>query len=143
MLSFFLKHLEFDGEIERYRVRYWLNNYYETRYLHHLSPPLRVRRFVSSPAAAELVLNDGSTEPLRPATLRMDEQERLYCGIRSTGLPALFEENARWQLLQQVEEQDGGLVLRTGQGEVSLQLEAPLDFPGGLGGPLDTSVDGT
>ena len=143
VLSFFLRHLEFDGEIERYRIRYWLENYYETRYLHHLSPPLRVCRVIPSAAVAELVLNDGSTEPLRPATLRMDKQERLYCGIRSAGLPALFEEKARWQLLQPVEGQGDGWVLRTDQGEEPLQLEAPLDFPGGLGGNLDASVDGS
>lgn len=132
--AFFLKNLEFDPEIERYRVRYWLESYYETRYLHHLSPPLRVRQITAGENGVDMVLNDGGCEPLRAATLRMDQHERLYCGVKSEGLPALFENNARWQLLQLVEEQGSGWVLCTAQGEIPLHLDAPLEYPGGLSG---------
>ena len=132
--AFFLKNLEFDTEIERYRIRYWLESYYETRYLHHLSPPLRVSQVTSGETGVSVLLNDGSCESLRAATLRMDQDERLYCGVRPEGLPALFEDNARWQLLQLVEEQGDSWVLCTAQGETPLRLDASLDYPGGLSG---------
>lgn len=138
--DFFLRNLEFDGEVERYRVRYWLESYYETRYLHHLSPPIRVRRIAVAPDGVRLVLNDGTGEPLRPESLRMDGREHLYCAVKPAGLPARFEDNARWQLLQLVEEQNGGWVLFNGGREYPLRLDSPMEFPGGLAGNSDTGM---
>ena len=133
--AFFLEHLEFDGDLGRYRVRYWLDSYYETRYIHHASPPYRVRQVTSDGGQARLLLNDGRTEPLRPDSLRLDGAERLYCAVKAQGLPAVFENNARWQLLQQVEDREGRWVLCTEQGEIGLRLDDPPEFPGGIAPP--------
>ena len=135
VLGHFLRNLHFDPDLERYLIRYWLDSYYETRYLHHQSPPFRVLRCSEDAGGFRLHLNDETEEPLRPETLRMDAAERLYCAVKPQGLPARFAEPARWQLLQQVEEAAPGWVLRLGAREVPLALEDPLVFPGGLGVP--------
>ena len=135
VLGYFLRNLHFDPDLERYLIRYWLDTYFETRYLHHQSPPFRVLRCSEDAGGFLLHLNDESEEPLRPETLRMDAAERLYCAVKPEGLPARFADPARWQLLQQVEEAAPGWVLRLGAREVPLALEGPLVFPGGLGAP--------
>ena len=122
--SFFLKNLEFDGDIERYRVRYWLESHFETRYLHHLSPPYRIRQVTFSAGGVQLLLNDGETEGLRPASLRLDREERLYCAVKAAGLPALFDDNARWRLLHSVEEREGDWLLSVENSEIPLRLDA-------------------
>ncbi len=129
---FFLNNLSFDEELQRYVIRYRLEMHDETRYLHHESPPYRVLQAVFREGRAELLLNDGSTEPLRPESLRMDGAERLYCAVKAERLPAQFQDNARWQLLQHVEEREGGWVLCMNDGELPLQLDGPVEFPGGV-----------
>lgn len=131
VLRHFLKHLEFDPALERYRIRYRLEQFYETRYIHPLTPPYRVKAVVSDNQT--LLLNDGSTEPLRPETLRLDDDEQLYAAVTPQHLPALFENNARWQVLQHVDETPQGWVLRrsgsSGQ-DIPLQLDAPRPYAG-------------
>jgi hypothetical protein len=128
---FFLSHLEFDADLQRYLVRYWLESYYETRYLHHESPPLRVVRVDAGSEGVTVELNDGTTEPILPESLRLDGQERLFCGVKAQGLPALFEDNARFDLLHMVEERGDTWVLTLGAAEVPLRLNGPVTFPGG------------
>lgn len=128
VLEHFLKHLEFDGELERYRINYKLETYYETRYIHPLSPPYRV--VAVSPDLATLTLNDGRTEPLRVETLRMTPDERLYVAVKPEGLAALFEDNARWQVLQHVDESGGGWTLSREGARVPLQLDGPRPYRG-------------
>lgn len=129
---FFLSHLQFDPGLQRYLICYRLDSYNETRYVHHESPPLRVARAAFAGDRIELSLNDETREPLRAESLRLDADERLFCAVKSQGLPALFEDNARWQLLDKVEErQPGQWVLLTADGELPLNLHGPLKFPGG------------
>jgi len=128
VLDHFVKHLEFDAALERYRINYKLETYYETRYIHPLSPPYRV--VAVSPDLATLTLNDGRTEPLRPDTLRMTADERLYVAVKAEGLAALFEDNARWQVLQHLDEgRDGWMLSRAGR-QIPLHLDAPRPYRG-------------
>lgn len=128
VLQHFLKHLEFDSALERYRIRYRLEQYYETRYIHPLTPPYRVEAVVTDNQT--LLLNDGSREPLRPESLRLDNEEQLYAAVTPQHLPALFEDNARWQVLQRVDETPQGWVLHRGGRDIPLQLDAPRPYAG-------------
>lgn len=128
---FFINNLYFDSDLQRYVIRYRLEFHNETRYLHHESPPYRVLQTVDREGRIELLLNDGTTEVLQPGTLRLDGQERLFCAVKAEGLPAQFGNNARWQLLQQVEERESGWVLCLEQQVLPLMLDAPAEFPGG------------
>ncbi len=132
---FFLRNLHFDPALERYLIRYPLDSHHETRYIHHHSPPLRVVRINfggGGGGGGTVTLNDGTSEPLRTETLRLDAEEHLFCAVRADGLPALFEDNARWQLLDKVEELPSGrFVLMRDEREIVLDLHAPAEFPGG------------
>lgn len=57
-------------------------------------------------AAVRVRLHDGRVEPLRAATLRVDERDRLFCDASDAGLPALFFRPAYYRLMQHLE-QDG------------------------------------
>lgn len=135
VLEHFLRNLEFDPLLERYLIRYRLEKEFDARYIHHNSPPFRVRRVVIGEERLALELNDGSAQPLKPDTLRMDQAEQLYCAVKAPGLPALFEERARWEILSRVEEHEGGWRLKLADKEFPLELEEPLNFPGGTGPP--------
>lgn len=128
VLRHFVRHLEFDGALERYRINYKLETAYETRYIHPLSPPYRV--VAVSPDLATLTLNDGRAEPLRMDTLRMTPDESLYVAVKAEGLAALFEDNARWQVLQHLEEAAGGWTLSRAGQSIPLQLDAPRPYRG-------------
>jgi hypothetical protein len=128
VLEFFLRHLHFDADLERYFIRYNNVSYPETRYLRHQSPPFRVRAVTFADGAATLLLNDGTREPLRAESLRMDGREALFCAVKSATLPALLEDSARFQVLDRLEERAGGFVLRLNGRQIPLTLAAP--WPG-------------
>lgn len=128
VLTHFLRHLDYDGELERYVIRYRLAKHFETRYLHHEAPPIRVQRVTQGADGLRLRLNTGREEPLRPETLRLDEAEQLYCAVGAQGLPAWFEEPARWELLKDAEERDGTWVLSVGGRELTATLDAAWSF---------------
>ena len=133
ILKYFLSHLEFDEDTECYRIRHWLETGFEMRYLHHESPPIQVKQCEMHGQATTLHLNIGKTWPLDFQTLRLDNQEQLYCAVTEQGLPARFEERARWALLQRVEEVASGWVINLGGKTIPLLLDGPIDFPGGVG----------
>jgi hypothetical protein len=126
--NFFLGHLSFDPELGRYAIRYRLGEHFERRYLHHRAPPFRVVRVTRNATGAMLRLNDGRHEPLRPETLHLDQDEHLYCGLDGGGVPAWFEEPARWELLKDAEERDGAWVVRVGGRETVLRPGSPWPF---------------
>ncbi|HKI96842.1 MAG TPA: hypothetical protein VKB51_00075 [bacterium] len=132
VLQHFLRNLHFDGELARYVIRYRMEQHFETRYLHHRSPPIRVRRVGLDGGVVTLLLNTGREEPLRPETLRMDEAERLYCAVGADDVPAWFEEPARWELLKDADHRDGGWVLTVGGRELSAPLDAPWPYADAL-----------
>lgn len=132
VLQHFLRHLDYDAELGRYAIRYRMPPYVETRYVHHLSPPIRVRRVTLRGAAVTLRLNTGRSEPLRPETLRMDAAEQLYCAVGPEALPAWFEEPARWELLKDAEQRDEEWVLSVAGRELTAPLSAPWPYADGL-----------
>jgi hypothetical protein len=111
VLAFFLRRLHFDPDVERYFIGYRLEGRPEVRYLRHESPPWRVRAVAMDAWPPVLLLNDGTQEPLRLDTLRLDAGEALYCAVKAEALPARFEDGARYQILQHVEERAEGWVL--------------------------------
>jgi len=73
------------------------------------------RNSAGQPEADEflLVLNDESTEPLDPATLRISPENILYCTVKAAGFPARFLRPAYYQIAEYIEEDDQGrFVLR-------------------------------
>ncbi|HEX7927137.1 MAG TPA: hypothetical protein VF678_06065 [bacterium] len=128
VLEFFMQHLRFDVELGRYYVRYTNVNYPETRYLHHESPPFRVRAVDFRADVPTLTLNDGTSEPLRPETIRMNRQETLFCGVKDGQLPAVFEDAPRFQVMDRLELDRVALVLRLPNAVHALAVDAP--WPG-------------
>lgn len=132
VLGYFLRNLHFDADLQRYVIRYPMEAHFETRYLHHRSPPIRVRRVTLGGEGITLRLNTGEEERLRPETLRMDADEQLYCAVRTERVPAWFEEPARWELLKDADEQDGTWVLRVDGRLLEATLDAPWAYADGL-----------
>ena len=128
VLQHFLRHLEYDAELARYRVHYRMETAYETRYLHHESPPIRVHRLLKEGAELILLLNTGAREPLRPSTLRLDADEQLYCAVGPAGVAACFDDPPRWELLKDAEPQAGDWLLQVDGRQLIAPLEAPWPF---------------
>jgi hypothetical protein len=124
VLEFLLRHLKFDMELARYLVRYRNVSYPETRYLRHESPPYRIRAIRFEEEGPLLCLNDGTLEPLRPETVRMNRHEALFCAVKPERLPAVFDDAARFQLMDRLEHGDGGYVLWLAKKAVPVLLEA-------------------
>jgi len=104
VLSFFLKHLHFDPALNLYCVRYQLESVEEAQYLHPEAPPLRVRRIDRSSDLPMLELNDGTREPLDPRSLWLGGEDRLFAKVRSSVWTVEFDDPARWDVLQTVEQ---------------------------------------
>jgi len=132
VLQFFLRNLHFDPELQRYVIRYDLETYVETRYIHHESLPFRILALEDNPAGTWVHANDGTREPLRWDTLRMDAGERVYCAVRPERLPAQFADGPRFRLLDRLTERTGERpgewTVQWGQWEHALNLAAP--WPG-------------
>jgi hypothetical protein len=64
-------------------------------------------------------LNDESSEPLDPTSLRVSADHVLYCRVKG-GHPARFLRPAYYALMRHVEPDDGGGVLRSGALRVRL-----------------------
>src|SRR5262249_18273298 len=118
VLEFFIQHLRFDAELGRYYVRYTNVNYPETRYLKHESPPYRVRAVDFGTPVPTLLLNDGTTELLRPESLRLNRAEALFCAVKDAGLPAVFDDAPRFQVMDRLEDGNAALSLRLASGTV-------------------------
>jgi hypothetical protein len=77
--------------------------------------PLVVRSIEATPAAVHLLLSDGATEALDPATLRQGPDHVLYCAARGGEFPARFSRAAYYALAALlVPEDDGGFALVVG-----------------------------
>lgn len=126
--SFFLHNLGFDTVLQRYRVRYPLEQHMEMRYLHHESPPLRVERVEEDGGAILLRLNNGRQETLRPETLRLGAAERLYCAVLPEQVPAEFEDVPRWQLLKDAAPDGTCWRLPAGGSTLLLDPAQPWDY---------------
>ena len=129
--TLFLRNLHFDGELKRYFVRYAVEGEADVRYLHHMAPPIRVRRVEQGgqphAGTTRLHLNTGETVPLAPGTLHLDAREHLYCAVRGN-LPARFDDVARWDLLKDAAEAPQGWRIPLGGGEILLREGQPWPF---------------
>lgn len=132
VLSWFQRHLEFDPEPGRYRIRYRVEGRFDVRYLHHHSPPFRVVSTAEVKGGLEVEINNGLKLPLRPDTLRMDRRENLYCAFGPHSVPAWFEPSARWEVLKRTEEEEDCWVLTLRERRWKLALQAPWPFADGL-----------
>lgn len=161
VLAHFLKSLTFDPDLGCFFIRYPLENHFETRYLVHESPPLRVVNLTfenefNQPGTPRVQLNDSTSEVLQLESLRLDTQEQLYCRVKQWGVAARFEPNPRWQLMEKLVDINGRwhirlpghVPVRPNSSEqmtqnsppdpsrdtlISLNLNGPLDFAGGIG----------
>ena len=61
-----------------------------------------------------LTLNDGSSEPLDPASLWIGPQEVLYCRVKAGAFPARFLRQAYYQIAQLIVEDGDGFALALG-----------------------------
>ena len=61
-----------------------------------------------------LWLNDGQSEPLDPATLRMGQDNVIYCSVKDGRFPARFNRAAYYQLAERIEEEDGRFFVSIG-----------------------------
>ena len=132
VLQFFLRNLHYDAELQRYLIRYALENYDETRYVHHEMLPFRIVALEHSQGVTSVRVNDGSLEPLRWETLRMDFSEQLFVAIRNENLPAQFADGPRFALLDRLIEDGGKWLLPLDGHRRELALEAPWTGSGFL-----------
>ena len=132
VLRFFLRNVHYDGELNRYLIRYDMGTHLETRYVHHESLPLRIVALARDEGPVYVLANDGSMEPLRWETLRLDSAERLYCAIRPERLPAQFADGPRFRLLDRLEAGNGRWTAPRLAGAGRLDLDAPWPGAGSL-----------
>jgi hypothetical protein len=87
-------------------------------------PPFEVVRLVldESAGTAEAVLDDGSAEPIRDASLGMNgESGRFECAVRGGRFRARLSRAAHQKLLDNVVEEDGAFFLRVGPRRIPLR----------------------
>jgi hypothetical protein len=87
-------------------------------------PPFEVTTLVLDEAEgkAAVVLDDGSTEPVRDSSLGMNaETGRFECAVRSGAFRARLSRAAHQLLLDNVAEEDGTFFLRVGAGRIRLR----------------------
>jgi hypothetical protein len=87
-------------------------------------PPFEVTALVLDEAGgtATAVLDDGSTEPVRDASLGMDQETgRFECAVRGGRFRAHLSRGAHQRLLDHVMEEDGAFFLRVGPRRIALR----------------------
>jgi hypothetical protein len=87
-------------------------------------PPFEVTALVRDEAAGTVtvVLDDGSTEPVRDASLAMNEETgRFECTVRGGAFRARLSRGAHQMLLDNVVEEDGAFLLRVGSRRITLR----------------------
>ncbi|MCB2228112.1 MAG: hypothetical protein KQH53_15635 [Desulfarculaceae bacterium] len=83
-----------------------------------------VNRVVFQGEGATVSLNDGSSEALDPATLRMGDNEIIYCTVKNGAFPARFLRQAYYQLAEKIVEAGDGFALELGGKKWELGSEA-------------------
>jgi hypothetical protein len=87
-------------------------------------PPFEVTTLVLDEAGGKVavVLDDGSTEPVRDASLGMNEETgRFECTVRGGAFRARLSRGAHQMLLDNVVEEDGAFFLRVGPRRITLR----------------------
>jgi hypothetical protein len=99
--------------------RFILTNGYDWTYFTLDDVPYFVRG-VSSGAAPELMLSDGSTEPFPDAGYRIGRGGALYCPVKHGGFEARFTPSAQAALTELIDEGAAFPVLRVGDRRIRL-----------------------
>jgi hypothetical protein len=76
--------------------------------------PFMVRRVELDGDRAVIRLNDGTEEELDAGTLRVGDENVLYCDVKDGEYPARFLRPAYYQLMQGLTETDDGYAVRIG-----------------------------
>lgn len=104
----------FDAWIDRAPDgRFCLSNEINWAYVAIEGAPYRVRAITVGDSIT-LELSGGRREPLDPATLRLGEDDSLWCDVRQGRVPARFDNHALLQLGDLLEEDGEGTFLRLG-----------------------------
>ncbi len=104
----------FDGWIDRAPDgRYCLSNEVNWAFVSLEGPPYRVRS-VTLGEPLMLELSGGRREALDPRTLRLGEDDSLWCDVRQGRVPARFDNHALLQLGDLIGEDEEGTFLRLG-----------------------------
>jgi hypothetical protein len=61
-----------------------------------------------------ITLNDGRSEPLSPDTLKMGDDNVIYCRVKDGKFPARFARKAYYQLAEKLGEEDGRFFIELG-----------------------------
>jgi uncharacterized protein len=77
--------------------------------------PYMVREATIESDRVVIRLNDKSEEELNLDSLRVGDENVLYCDVKSGDSPARFLRPAYYQLMQNLEETDGGYAIRVGE----------------------------
>lgn len=102
--------------------RYILTNGYDWTYFQVDDAPYVVRSLRIEEDRIELVLSDGTAEPLDPATLRTGQGDALYAKVKEGAFDAKFSRHAQNDLAPALaEDAEGHLVLRIGKVEHRLE----------------------
>ena len=105
---FFLEHLRWQPEIERFYFEYRVNDdWWDKSYLDADVTPLVVRQMEEvedeAEGVVEVLLGSGQRDRLDLDSFRLDERERLFCRSDQTG-DVMFSEALRFRLLRDVSE---------------------------------------
>lgn len=128
---FFLEHVDYEPALEVYFFEYQVNpNWWDKRYLDAEVTPLLATSLRVDGEEAWVDLEGGRRTPVDLNRLRLDQQERLFCG-RVGGGEVLFSENARFRVLQGVSEDLRRVRLGSKQYCLARLEQGPGTFAGG------------
>jgi hypothetical protein len=84
--------------------------------------PFVIRQIEGNPdSGISVVLNDGSSEPLEPSSLRSGADNALYCRVKGGEHEARLLRPAYYALARWIREADGRFVLRVGGREYPIE----------------------
>lgn len=134
--KFFLEHLTYQAEVERYTFEYRVHDgWWDRGYLDCRTPPLVARTLSLEGGTLRVELDGGQGDRVDPSTFRFDERERLLCRTALHGEVALSDW-LRFSLLRGMSEDGSSLTLAGSDGEE--RTTVPLAWPPGTGGTAES-----
>lgn len=124
---FFLEHLSYEAEVERYAFEYRVHDgWWDRGYLDCRTPPLVARRLTLDDGALRVELENDRSDGVDPSSFRFDVRERLLCRTHRFGEVALSDW-LRFSLLRGMSEDGSHLSLAGENGEE--RSVVPLSWP--------------
>ena len=106
LASLFSRHVRRKPSGDGYEI--WIDERYHADVVVEDTPFVVTGLHVDPTAAIHLDLNDGSVEPLDPASLEVGAANVLYCRVKNGSEPARFLRPAYYQLAEHIEETPSG-----------------------------------